>query len=63
MKATVVEVTEEKFVLRTGLGRKVFEGDEAACRKRAVHVKAVPGLAPKLVLVKQTVIEEQVEVL
>ena len=55
------EIVSETYALRTGIGRKVMEGDEQACRNRAAAIRATTGMQPQLKLVKIIVAEEAME--
>ncbi|UNI71449.1 hypothetical protein [Burkholderia phage vB_BpP_HN04] len=66
MTAVFVEedqVVNEIYALRTGIGRKIMEGDEQACRNRAKEIQATAGMKPMLKLVKIVTMEQELETL
>lgn len=63
MEAKIVTMETEQYILRTGMGRKVMEGDEKACRAHAAKVRKSPGLQPQLKLIKVIKLEEEIDTL
>lgn len=60
MEATLV-TSNEHYILRTGIGRKVIEGSLENVMKHVDKVRSAKGTQPVLKLIKVITLEEEIK--